>query len=236
MRWNSRCPHGLLGFLLATLGIVLLPSPTHAQWGFGYGWGGFGGFNYVPQPTNYLNQWSLQQAARAGPPAQNRPYAGSSNAYFNNIRDSGFGPQYEVQRRRRPVQQQRTPTSPGERTVAQTAPPAARPAPKPIIPLASFFDAARKLVWPAEAPVAGDLQQKRDISDEASRAVLDETKVHVYASLSTVADARQKLLDYGRPALKEIRQQATPRVADTFHLFLLSLYESLAQAATPPEG
>jgi hypothetical protein len=28
---------------------------------------------------------------------------------------------------------------------------------------------------------------------------------------------------------------ATSRVADTFHLFLLSLYESLTQAANPPE-
>jgi len=56
------------------------------------------------------------------------------------------------------------------------------------------------------------------------------------ASLSTVTQARQKLLDYGRPALKEIRQSATPRIADTFHLFLLSLYESLAQAANAPGG
>src|SRR5437588_152801 len=54
------------------------------------------------------------------------------------------------------------------------------------------------------------------------------------ASLTTVTDARQKLLGYGQPALKAIRTQATPRIADTFHLFLLSLYESLAQAATPP--
>ena len=28
---------------------------------------------------------------------------------------------------------------------------------------------------------------------------------------------------------------ATARVADTFHLFLLSLYESLAQAAASPQ-
>jgi hypothetical protein len=33
----------------------------------------------------------------------------------------------------------------------------------------------------------------------------------------------------------EIRTYTTPRVADTFHLFLLSLYESLAQAANPPK-
>ena len=50
-----------------------------------------------------------------------------------------------------------------------------------------------------------------------------------------MTDARAKLLDYGRPALQYIRDNATPRIADTFHLFLLSLYESLAQAATVPK-
>jgi hypothetical protein len=40
------------------------------------------------------------------------------------------------------------------------------------------------------------------------------------------------LLDYGKPALHLLRSKSTVRVADAFHLFLLSLYESLAQAAT----
>ena len=37
----------------------------------------------------------------------------------------------------------------------------------------------------------------------------------------------------GGPALQYVRTHETPRVADTFHLFLLSLYESLAQAVNP---
>jgi hypothetical protein len=105
-----------------------------------------------------------------------------------------------------------------------------------VIPLFSFFDAAQKLVWPSESPITGDLKEKRDISDQASLVVLEETKQHGVASIATVTGARQKLLDYGRPALQEVRASATPRVADTFHLFLLSLYESLAQAASPPES
>jgi hypothetical protein len=104
-----------------------------------------------------------------------------------------------------------------------------------VIPLFSFFNASWELVWPAEAPVGGDLKVKRDISDRASLAVLEETRQGGFAKVATVADARQKLLDYGRPALQEIRATATPRVADTFHLFLLSLYESLGQAASPVE-
>ena len=45
-----------------------------------------------------------------------------------------------------------------------------------------------------------------------------------------MTEARQKLLDYGRPALKYVRTHETPRVADSFHGFLLMLYDSLAQA------
>ena len=104
-----------------------------------------------------------------------------------------------------------------------------------MVPLASFFDVAKRLVWPGDAPVTGDLQQKRDISDEGCLAVLGEFQARGHASIATVTDSRQKLLDYGQPALQEIRTTATPRVADAFHLFLLSLYESLTQSANPPE-
>jgi hypothetical protein len=229
-----------LGLLAGS--IVLGPgtSSARAQWGHGWGWGGFGGFNYVPSPTSFLNQQAHLNASRAGPPVSNRPYAGSTNAYFNRVRDNGFVSHYDVQRRRPPGERPRPPASLGDQALAQTEiqPAAASTRPQPIIPLASFFDASRSLVWPGEAPATGDLKAKRDVSDESSLAVLDETKQHGAASVAAVADARQKLLDYGRPALQEVRTQATPRVADTFHLFLLSLYESLAQAASvgpPPE-
>jgi hypothetical protein len=46
-----------------------------------------------------------------------------------------------------------------------------------------------------------------------------------------VASAREALIAYGQPALQYLRETSTARVADTFHLFLLSLYDSLAQAA-----
>ena len=83
------------------------------------------------------------------------------------------------------------------------------------------------------APADGDLKAKRDTSDKACDVVLQETRREGVASLASVTDARQKLLDYGRPALASARARETPRVADTFHMFLLSLYDSLAQAASP---
>jgi hypothetical protein len=66
--------------------------------------------------------------------------------------------------------------------------------------------------------------------------VLRETKERQIASIANVTEARERLLDYGRPALKQIRIVATTAIADGFHNFMLSLYDSLAQAATPPAG
>jgi hypothetical protein len=54
--------------------------------------------------------------------------------------------------------------------------------------------------------------------------------------MSSVTHARQKLVEYGQPALQEIRAQATPVIADAFHRFLLALYDSLASAAGPPDA
>jgi len=51
--------------------------------------------------------------------------------------------------------------------------------------------------------------------------------------MASVTDARNKLLEYGRPALAYTRAHDTPRISDSFHMFLLSLYESLAQAINP---
>ena len=105
--------------------------------------------------------------------------------------------------------------------------------PTPSLPLASFYNADGHIVWPGDAPIAGDLKGKRSEFDQASEAVLAELKKSGVASIATVTDARQKLLDYGRPGLQYVRAHETPRVADTYHLFLLSLYESLAQAINP---
>ena len=115
----------------------------------------------------------------------------------------------------------------------QPAPPA--PPSQPRIPLSGFFNAERTLVWPADAPTEDGLGEKRDTSDKASLAVYDETIANGLASVSSVTRARDLLLDYGRPALDRLRRVATTQVADSFHRFLLSLYESLAQAANPPK-
>jgi hypothetical protein len=232
MIWNQRPRTGLRMLILGAAVLGLGSNQARGDWGWGWG---FGGFNYVPSPTDFLNQQALSNAARAGSPPSNNVYAGNPNSYLNRIRDNGFVPSFDVARRVPPAQRPNPPVSPGERPVAPAPLQTVNTVPAPVVPLPSFFNDARQLVWPSDAPVAGDLRRKRDISDEGSLVVLGELQRLGRASIASVTDSRQKLLDYGQPALREIRTYATPRVADTFHLFLLSLYESLAQAANPPE-
>lgn len=200
---------------------------ARAQWGGGFGIGIYGGgfVPYVQQPGNFLNQVALSQMNHVRGPIQNNVYAGNPNAYFNRARDNGFvdryypdrgDPSYYGSAARRPRRVQATPTA------AQA---------RPKVPLTSFFNARGQLIWPGDAPLTGDLKEKRDAFDRACQAAVDELRKNGVASIASVTEARQKLLDYGRPALTLVRQKDTPRVADGFHVFLLSLYDSLAQAA-----
>jgi hypothetical protein len=212
-------------------------SRAEAQWGMGGGFGFFGGGfgSNIQQPNTFLNQVAISQMGHNhGPPGSNpmtsgsNPYAGNSNAYFNHVRDNGFVEQYNVYRRepayyRSPARGRGA--TPIAMTVAQS---------KPIVPLTSFYNVQDQLVWPADAPSADSLKEKREVFNQSAKAVLDEIKKNGVASIATVTDARQKLLDYGRPSLKYVRTHETARIADSFHGFLLELYDSLAQAANPP--
>jgi hypothetical protein len=202
--------------------VAMMPGRADAQGGGFGGFGGFGwgfGFNQVPSPTNFINNAQ-----------QNSPYAGNPNAYFNQSIDNGFVDRYRADRRE--------PAYYGTQSEAPRAPQATAPAavaarPQPSLPLASFYKADGTIEWPGEAPSAEGLLQKRNDFDKFSKTVLDEIKQSGVASIATVSEAREKLLAYGRPALQYARGHETARVADTFHLFLLSLYESLAQATNP---
>jgi len=198
--------------------------------GGGFGFGGWGGFSQVPKPESFINSMALVAAARPSTAPNGHPYAGDGNAYFNHIRDNGFVERYNVDRR--------VASAYGAYPVARSSPAPTQTAmnvtqPKPQLPLSSFYKADNTLAWPADAPMEGDLKEKQATFDQASQVVLAETKKSGVASLAAVTDARQKLVDYGRPALQYVRAHETPRLADTYHLFLLSLYESLSQAANP---
>ncbi len=232
----------LAASFMAAVVLGFSPSELKAQFGgfggfggggFGFGWGAF---SQVPKPESYLYSQALVDAQRDTHIPSRNVYANNSNSYINHVRDNGFVEHYDVARRdpsyyhygsppppTRPSNA-RTTAVPTSMTVAQQT---------PSLPLASFYNASGQIVWPADAPTAGDLSEKRATFDKTSQVVLSELKKSGVASIATVTDARQKLLDYGRPGLQYVRSHETPRVADTFHLFLLSLYESLAQAINP---
>jgi hypothetical protein len=221
----------LLTAVLAAAASGFGDGRAEAQWGMG-GIGFWGG-NLVPlvqQPSDFMNQVALAQMNHVRGPIQNNVYGNNPNAYYNHIRDNGFVDRYYPDRRdpayygysARPRAQRTTQTS-------ATAAPS-----RPIVPLTSFFNDKNQLVWPADAPTAGDLKEKREAVDKACLAVLEEVKKLGVASIASVTEARQKLLDYGRPALKYVKAHETARVADSFHTFLLMLYDALAQAANPP--
>jgi hypothetical protein len=221
---------------------MMAPDESRAQFGGGFGYG----FNFQPPEIGFINQKSLLNASQATMgPRQNNVYANNPNAYINKLHNEGYLEKFDVGTRRsieasigrysdgppprsRTAQQTPRPTTAPTQT---TAPQAAAPA----LPLVSFFDRYQRLVWPAEAPVFGQFETDKSVADLACLAVLNEFNLRGLAQLSTVTDARAKVLQYGRPALEYVRQNTTTRISDGFHLFLLSLYESLAQAATTPK-
>jgi hypothetical protein len=247
--WNGggRSSRSVPPFLHAAFAAIMLLATNRAEAQFGLGgYGGYGfgyGFNYHPPVVDYLNQKSLLNASQAtmGPVA-NDVYAGRPNAYVNHLHDDGYLDKWDTGTRRQieasigrysdgpPPSYFRSHPQPAQPQAAAPANPPAAPA----LPLSSFFDRYQKLVWPGEAPTFGDLGAKRATADQACLAVLNDYNLHGLAQLGTVTEARTKLIEYGKPALLYLTENSTPRIADTFHLFLLSLYESLAQAATVP--
>jgi hypothetical protein len=231
---NKRRAHGALTLLVSVMALGSGSNSAQAQYGMGFGWGlGLMGMRQVPSPTDFVNQHALTRAA-AGmqAPRSHSPYANNPNAYFNRIRDNGFVSHQDARRRRAPTYRQERLAASGNSGQAAARADAAAPR----VPLGSFFDPSRRLVWPNDSPITGDLKDKRDVSDQASLAVLEETMRQTVASISSVTYARQKLLAYGQPALQEIRIQATSVIADSFHRFMLSLYDALAQSAGPEDA
>lgn len=239
--WSGAQPMRWVAILLfAALAPCAFTGHAKAQWGYGFdpGWMVWQP-NYTPESVNYLNQ----RAAIAGQAAaSSRPQ--NLTAPARPPRDVTFFERYDAETRRRMEEGiARRPTlTPGRLTPRPAPTPAPAPVatqtparPTPVIPLNTFFNRYDQLVWPTDAPMEGDLATKRSTSDKASLVVLKELTSRGVATIGSATEARSKLLDYGRPALEAIRKVSTTPVSDAFHLFLLSLYESLGQAVDPPK-
>jgi len=221
---------------VAVVAFGLVINRAEAQLSYGVTpFGPYVGFT-VPQTsptTDYINQLAVTRAQAVG--AQRNQAMGAvdnSNAYYNKVRDPGFFERYDYATRRRLEDEVARRPSTSARATAKPAK-TGRVTP-PTRPLADFFDRSGLLSWPSDAPTEGDLGTKRALSDRASQEVLAEYNERGRARVATATTARTKLLDYGRPALDYLRRGRTSAVSELFHAFLLSLYDSLERAATPP--
>jgi len=229
---------------ILTPALVLLASGSRAEAQYGFGGFGFGwGYNQnAYSDVNYLNSRANTLAGIAG---AHTPQPLQAPQY--QTRDDGFYDKYDLATRESMINRvARNPSAemgtadPSGATRTPTPRPAstARASTGPSEPttcsLANYFNKDQQLIWPSSAPISGDLGKKQETADLAALAVLNEYELRGLARVSTVTDARQKLLDYGRPALQQVREQSTPALADTFHVFLLSLYGNLGTAATSP--
>ncbi len=222
-------------FIVATAAIEIGKCEA---WAIGFG---FELFRQVPSPQQFINDHALVRAGAGQKLPSRNVYANNSNSYINRIRDNGLTSHYGIESRGSPgynIARRRTPSV---RQANNTTPPAVAVAapeadPRPVYPMSSFFNAARVLVWPAESPVTDELKPKREISDQSCLVVLELVEKHRSAPITTVTEARQRLLEYGQPALRLVRSVSTPRVAEGFHMFLLSLYDSLAATVNPADG
>jgi len=236
--------------LLAALALLLVGSSTaEAQFGFGFGFGGWAR-PYTPQSVRFLYNRSnaLTRAGTSAPKSLKEPdrfdYRKEAvrlqERYdFQNRRSLGSvsgGHPAAANERGELVRVAPPPAAPagaGARANA-AANAAAQPPAAPVLPITSFVNEDNEVVWPADAPLSGDLAPKRQAAEEAIQDVAIEYRANKKAKVESAAEARKRLIDYGRPALANLRDNSTPRVADSFHLFLLSLYESLAQATRGP--
>lgn len=229
---NHRRRYCVLALAVATIALECWKCHTAAYWEMG-----FGLFSPVPRPGDYLNQHALTRAAAGSRAPSRNVYANNPNSYINRLRDNGFSSHYSPNSRRPSAYQEarwraaglsrasNNPPAPVTETVADE---------RPVAPIGSFFDGSGRLVWPGDAPVSENLGAKRDVSDQASLVVMQLVEKHASAPITTVTDARQKLLDYGQPALQHMRSVTTAQIAEGFHMFLLALYDSLGAAANLP--
>ncbi|GIW86133.1 MAG: hypothetical protein KatS3mg108_0457 [Isosphaeraceae bacterium] len=216
--------------------------PAWAQWGWGWGWGwGFGGGQIGNMAImNNINDRSAAAAsaayaARQTMPGAGRVYGGNPNAYINRTREATFFERFDPSTRRSLSQQMsRLPARAGAPAGTGSPAAAALTAARTVLPLASFFSEAGVLVWPAGAPTDGPLESQKAAADSSVTSVYREVRNGGRAPVALVTNARTALVEYGQAALDYLRAHTTPAVVDGFHRFLLSLYDSLGQAALGP--
>jgi hypothetical protein len=230
----------VLILLIAGVSPCIYAGRAEAQWGYGFdGWG----FGWLPYQTPASVQYLNQRAALAGQAAAMNQRA-NLTAPSRPPRDVTFFERYDAETRRSmeegiarrltPLPARITPTTPSPSQTPKAVDSPGRTTPSPAVtPLNSFFNRDDQLVWPSDAPTEGELTAKRAAADKSALAVVKETMARGVATVASATEARSKLLDYGRPALEFVRKNSTVGVADSFHQFLLLLYDAIGASVNP---
>ncbi|WZO99930.1 hypothetical protein EP7_001548 [Isosphaeraceae bacterium EP7] len=223
---------------------ALAGSPARGQFDIMFPWP----MQNQQSPGDFLNDRALQNAATARTAQQGGGSGGvqlnSGNMYWNNLRDPAFVERYGAADRA-PLSRRTTTPLNRAPAVAAAATPAARPAAAqpstaatsimaPAIVLDAYFDSMGRFRWPADAEIAEDLASKRQRAEAEVVAALREWQASRVTRLQTATTARQALLEFGQPTLQRLRETTSSQVAETFHVFLLGLYNGLEQATIPP--
>jgi len=232
LRWQSVRFAG--NWMLAVVTLILLSArPSQAQFGFGFGGFGIYARPYTPPSVNFLyDRANARVGVDTGAPKQ-----------LKEPDRFAYRKQYiEMQERASFNSRQPTSSQIGSRQAALTSlskpdvqrgavPRGQTVSRSQAPPITRFINQQGEVAWPADAPVTGSLAAKREQANKAIQTVVDQYQANNAVSVEAVAKARQDLVVYGKPALATLRQQTSPSVAESFHLFLLALYDSLAQAA-----
>jgi hypothetical protein len=211
--------------LLFTVFLLIFQHSAQAQFGpFGFG-GPFFGPAYAPyvSPT-MLVQDRRPMTQNVGGPVTTAP--ANPNAYWNYTRDSSqsfaFTPRNDIRRGVRGIdsastRRVSTPNSRNEKSGV-----------KPADHFLGFFSQNGQLVWPADAPLEGELSGKRAAVDSAMAELRTQAQSKTNFKVSSIVQSRNTLLDYGRPSLAILRENQPSR-ADSFHAWMLDLYNTLGQ-------
>ncbi|MFM1802786.1 MAG: hypothetical protein RJA81_2138 [Planctomycetota bacterium] len=212
--------------IFVILCVFWLSTQVHNQL-YAQFFGPFFGPAYAPyeSPTKMVqNRRPITQ--NVGGPVTSAP--SNPNAYWNHLREPV--PNYTMTPRtdiRRGIPGIDTVSTRSRRTSSGTSENKPRDNAQHFL---GFFNEKGVLVWPNDAPLEGELSGKRAKVDLAMTDLRSDLVQNRKATVAKIVTSRNDLLDYGRPALAFLRDNR-PTQADSFHAWLLELYNTIGKMA-----
>lgn len=205
-------------------------TPYVGGWGWGFPFGGFGygyGNPFFGMGWSPFDQWAFQQQQYAlNVSRYNVQTAQAVNEYqqANLIQQQAVGQYLSNMQQYQAMLEKYSPKTGAQVLPGQDVPMTS------LLPRNGMFTEDGQLLWPDIAPK----NRYRDDVDRAVAAALKDAQANGgKASVALVSDARNRLQDYGQPALRLVRQQTVRAVGNRLRDFLNSLDYFLGTLAEP---